>query len=174
MMKTWSSSRSMSRTAPSARRASRCESRARRPIRRERGHYCRSPCTQFALLPRTGGARLAGRRRHHHQTPAAPAAPRGWRGRAAHRTERLGHIKPRASQAGLKAAEAYAGHGLRRGFLTSAARNRVTSRSTCCASTWTMPSASRITPSKGCCTGEGDSRSGRPRSAPILGQKCVR
>ena len=83
-------------------------------------------------------------------------------------------VKPRASQAGLKAAEAYAGHGLRRGFLTSAARNRVTSRSTCCASTWTMPSASRIMPSKGCCAGEGDSRSGRPRSAPILGQKCVR
>ena len=33
-------------------------------------------------------------------------------------------VKQRASQAGLEAAEAYSGHSLRRGFLTSAARNR--------------------------------------------------
>ena len=174
MMKTWSSSRSMSRTAQSARSASRCESRARRPIRRGKGTLLPFPASP--IRP-TAPHRWCSTGRSPPTSPPDPCcagctAGIAWARGSPPRASRS--VKPRASQAGLKAAEAYAGHGLRRGFLTSAARNRVTSRSTCCASTWKMPSASRIMPSKGCCAGEGDSRSGRPRSAPILGQKCVR
>ena len=171
MMKTWSSSRSMSRTAQSARRASRCESRARRPIRRGKGTLL--PFPAYPIRPTapyswcsTGkvAADLTTR-------PLLLRLHRGDRvGPCTHRPERLAlssRAPPKPASKPPRHTPAMACAG---GFLTSAARNRVTSRSTCCASTWTMPSASRIMPSKGCCAGEGDSRSGRPRSAPILGQ----
>ncbi len=91
--------------------------------------------------------------------------------RRLHRGDRLGErltaqsvaliIKQRAAQAGLEGAAAYPGHSRRRGFLTSAARNRATNPSTCCASTSKTSSASTITPAPDSCAAAENSRSRR-------------
>ena len=118
MMKTWSSSRSMSRTAQSARRASRCESRARRPIDQSGGkrdiiavpRVPDSPyCPVQVVLDWQVAADIT-------TSPLLAGCTAGiaWACGSPPRASRS--VKPRASQAGLKAAEAYAGHGLRRGF----------------------------------------------------------